>query len=739
MLEENEDMYEIDDNNDNDSEEIENGEDSFSQNEDSKNKLGSGSIKFSGIQTSEEVINDQGAKFESFNKISGIEGSLIEEINNKKESNFKTENIIKKDLIGNKINKLGEMKHLTDNLRNNKDNQKSNSFKNNNNNNKKHQVKNTKNLKLNKVELVNIEDENKKTIESKQSLINSIENESSQVNSTDRVNNKNPTANNTFSTANFKNKKNAVEKKKKKKSSPKKVIKETSLTNEKTIKNNNQDKKCINLPTYKEVLEKQKQSINPNLSSLAKSKLDIEKLRVQSNEKINENVFCYISEEKCDMYEDNSIVTKGERIYMKNLAEKNLKLIMEERERKQKINENIDASTFKPSLKLTSYYNPKNYDSKNHLNLTTCIKNKNVNETQNKDETYDLKIEDEIELMKNEKKTAKWSDIERYTEKLHKDYERKQFIRKKQTDEYYNELCKQYVNPHTDLIPSGTFFERLQDWIIKQKEKEDERRELRKLNLSNNQELFKPLVKPNNYVFKHERPSSGKELLFKLHSDYKETLDKRKRLFEGGIANSKKESERVDRLCSPQSKELNEKTKQELFTKIFDILDYNQDKKISYDEDFSEALANIPKKIQKILEPLFEEFKENKEVLTLKEFIVSCGRLYKILEYWERTELFNYIFSIKKETSSKHQRHLNDIKSLDSEIKEKPSINTEEAKSYLDKSKKYAGLNFMERNKLSIDNIKRVKEKGLDEKNMRDKKGRINLFSRLYFYSKSRL
>lgn len=730
MLEDNEDMYEIDDNieddedNENEVNEIEN----YHQ----FNEYNNGNLienKISAI-IPKEIIKEKDPKFDSFKKIdSGIEADLINEINNKKDVSFKTDTLLKNELNTGKINRLN-MKNLTENLKNNKE--KLNSSKKSKN---QHQVKNTKNLKLNKVELVNLEDENKKTIESKKSLVNSLEikNESSHLstskkheNSTERLNpNKNATANNTFSTANFKNKKTNVEKKKKTKQSPKKPKDNlNNIDNVKRKNNTTNEKKILNIPTYKEVLEKQKQSINPNLSNLAKSKLEIENLRLSSNQIVDENVFCYISEDKGDQYEDNSIVTKGERIYMKNMAEKNLKLIMEERERKLKINENIDASTFKPSLQLTSYYNPKNYDSKNHLNLTTCIKNKNINERQNKDDTYDLNIEDEIELMKNEKKVAKWSDIEKYTEKLYKDHERKQFIRKKQTDEYYNEMCKQYVNPHSNLVPNNTFFERLQDWIIKQKEKEDERRELRKLNLSNNQELFKPLVKPNNYSFKQERPKNGKELLNKLHSDYRETLEKRKKLFEGGIINSKKESERVERLCSPQSRELNEKTKQELFTKIFDILDYNQDKKISYDEDFSEMLSNIPKNIQKILEPLFEEFKENKEVLTLKEFIVSCGRLYKILQYWERTELFNYIFSIKKETSSKHQRHLNDIKILDSEIKEKPQINTEEAKSYLDNSKKYAGLNFMERNKLSIENIKKTKEKGINDKTLRDKKGK---------------
>ena len=90
-----------------------------------------------------------------------------------------------------------------------------------------------------------------------------------------------------------------------------------------------------------------------------------------------EDTFCVYDPYKKQDFE-SEIITKGERIYMKNLAEKNLKLILEEKERKMKQKRNEEGLSFKPSLQMTAYYKTNNYNKTNHLVETTCFKSKNI-------------------------------------------------------------------------------------------------------------------------------------------------------------------------------------------------------------------------------------------------------------------------------------------------------------------------------------------------------------------------
>ena len=79
------------------------------------------------------------------------------------------------------------------------------------------------------------------------------------------------------------------------------------------------------------------------------------------------------------------------------MAEKNLKLILEEKERKVKESKRIEVLSFKANIQITAYYQPNNYERVNHLSETTCFKNKNISIEDSK-MNKNISIEDEIEI-----------------------------------------------------------------------------------------------------------------------------------------------------------------------------------------------------------------------------------------------------------------------------------------------------------------------------------------------------
>lgn len=501
---------------------------------------------------------------------------------------------------------------------------------------------------------------------------------------------------------------------------------------------NKNPKTNVKAVNYGEVLKKNTESVNPNVSSLAKSKINWEKqIRDQvsaEKDKNKENkAFCIWEastlSNNMDQEDSNCLITKGERIYMKNMAEKTLKLILEEKERRKKLKENSESASFTPSLHLTAYRKPQGYNVSHHLLETTCYKNKTVFSKPDSDCDDDVKIEDEIELMKRERKTAPIESIQKYAERLHKDHEARQINKVKNAEKFYNEICTftPEVNDKTEPNQKN-FYERLQGWIVKQKEREEERKELFKLNETTNKPFFKPLTSDSTLELK-DRPKNSQELLSKLHDDYKQKIEKRTNLHQNNLKKVREDSEKP--LTSPNSKELNEKNKAELFTRIFEILDYNQDKKISYDEDFEEAMKEVPKHIVKILEPLFEEFKENKEVLTIKEFVLSCGRLYNILSFWERSELFNYIFQLKKATSSRHQKVQSNMESHKRQFSPVPNIN-DKSKEIFSQSKKYSDTDFMNRNVTYKVNRESNLKQGQEKIIAKEKEGKKNKFNYIF-------
>jgi len=275
-----------------------------------------------------------------------------------------------------------------------------------------------------------------------------------------------------------------------------------------------------------------------------------------------------------------------------------------------------------------------------------------------------------------------------------------------------------------ELKEKKNFYERLNTWLNNKKNKDDERKELSMIDKHTEKPLFTPdLTLTKNKKFEHSRAYSPRNTVSDfLYSDGIAGHKRSATFMNDSIKNFKMDSEKIN--TSAKSKEINEKNKAELFQKIFEILDFNQDGRISHEENFDEAMREVPQHIVQILQPLFEEFRENKEVLTLKEFIVSCGRLYNILEYYERSQLFQYIFYVKRLTSP---RTLTKEKEKEEEKKlfsGQPEIQQKSLKIF-DKSDKYSERTFAKEHKVFRNN-KTSDAGGLNEQLARENVSKYN-------------
>ena len=90
---------------------------------------------------------------------------------------------------------------------------------------------------------------------------------------------------------------------------------------------------------------------------------------------------------------------------------------------------------------------------------------------------------------------------------------------------------------------------------------------------------------------------------------------------------------------SDTTQEIINKKKEKCFKQIFRALDGDEDNQISSNHM---NVSKLPKNIFTILEPIFNELKEENETLNEVEFIFVCEQLYLSLSWNEKRELTNY-------------------------------------------------------------------------------------------------
>ena len=110
--------------------------------------------------------------------------------------------------------------------------------------------------------------------------------------------------------------------------------------------------------------------------------------------------------------------------------------------------------------------------------------------------------------------------------------------------------------------------------------------------------------------------------------------------------------------CSESTDIIINRKKEKSFKQIFKILDGDEDCKIS---PTHMNISGLPKNIIKILEPIFNELKEENETLNELEFVFVCGQLYPSLPWNDRRELSTFADierkNIKKEKILKEKKN----------------------------------------------------------------------------------
>ena len=99
------------------------------------------------------------------------------------------------------------------------------------------------------------------------------------------------------------------------------------------------------------------------------------------------------------------------------------------------------------------------------------------------------------------------------------------------------------------------------------------------------------------------------------------------------------------------TEEIYNKKKEKSFKQIFKLLDIDEDGKIS---GTHLNIFKLPKQIQKILEPVFCELKEEKETLNEFEFIFVCEQLYQSLP-WNEKRLLSMFEDYEKKNQKKEK------------------------------------------------------------------------------------
>jgi len=77
------------------------------------------------------------------------------------------------------------------------------------------------------------------------------------------------------------------------------------------------------------------------------------------------------------------------------------------------------------------------------------------------------------------------------------------------------------------------------------------------------------------------------------------------------------------------SEEISKEFQKKIFTNVFRTLDYEHKNSVGGSIDLN--MLDLPNSVKEIVGPLLEELEEERESLTLEEFIIACEDLYKVL------------------------------------------------------------------------------------------------------------
>ena len=217
----------------------------------------------------------------------------------------------------------------------------------------------------------------------------------------------------------------------------------------------------------------------------------------------------------------------------------------------------------------------------------------------------------------------------------------------------YNEYSfKPHINQNSSYYKlNKPFNERLQTYSNKTKENLVKIQKVYEREQGYN-EPFKPQVNNNK---NKELLKDRDDLFFNNNKkDDNNYLDHYTKLYLYGKKYAQEKNSLAEKFYQEQNKppqisettqEIINKKKEKCFKQIFRALDGDEDNLIS---STHMNISKLPKNIYRILEPIFNELKEENETLNEVEFIFVCEQLYLSLTWNEKRELTNYQDILKR-------------------------------------------------------------------------------------------
>ncbi len=373
--------------------------------------------------------------------------------------------------------------------------------------------------------------------------------------------------------------------------------------------------------------------------------LSINKITDLKNELKNENdKITSINDEKISLvkiYNNqvkaiNDISMKFDIFNEKNDMDKinELKTIIKELEKKDKI---LDEKLKEQRVVYIDLNNTIN-KLKEKIKLIKSNKNINLSEIE-KDKNYKVEIQliqkeiaDEQKLFNIEEENYKkiiysnQNEIDRLNEEIQK---RKEILEEK---------GKEYKKEKLNLM-------------IKEKNK--------KINNKKNNKSYSNLNIITNDNFKNEEKKMDCYTKLYLYDEkYKQEKNK--------MAEKYYKSQNKSPTFCNYSEEIINKKAEKYYKKIFSLLDSDEDNKITAEHI---NIFAIPKKLQKILEPIFISLEEENESLNDIEFIYVCKQLYETLSWTDKREFMSFM---EQEKNNYKKERANDFKNI---YTFKPNIN----------------------------------------------------------------
>ena len=218
--------------------------------------------------------------------------------------------------------------------------------------------------------------------------------------------------------------------------------------------------------------------------------------------------------------------------------------------------------------------------------------------------------------------------------------------REKETEAYLKEVYPFKPNIKDKTEPKmKNFVKRLELWKDKYEKLHLNLKEKANFDYDTGHALFKP------HTGKIREKSCDRDLFQELYQDRK----RRDKILKDNDEKNLLEFKQRAKSRSSISKTdlINDKHKEECFTNLFVVLDYDNDGIISYSQEFIEnAKDKLSEDVLSLLDPLFEELNEHSETLTFEEFLLALQQLFNVFNVDQKRRILNWYTFIKRENNT---------------------------------------------------------------------------------------